>query len=83
MHIERVVEKIVENGMVLQDVDYATVRHGPNQFVVQGFNRNIPFILTNMSPKALKKVYKKKPTTRKRFKKSNTTQKKKKKKKKI
>jgi len=77
MHIERVVEKIIENGEVIKDVDYATVRHGSNQFVTKGFNRNIPFILTNMSPKALQKVYKKKPTTRKRFKKSNTTQKKK------
>lgn len=77
--LQHVVEKVVENGKVLQDVDYAIVRHSPNQFVVQGFNRNIPFIMTNMSPQALQKVYKKKkPTakTKKGFKKSNTTQKK-------
>ena len=58
LHIEHVVEKVVENGEILKDVDYSTVRHGPNQFVVQGYNRNVPFILTNMSPQALQKVYK-------------------------
>jgi hypothetical protein len=55
--IHHVVEKVVENGEVLRDVDYATIRHGPNQFVVQGFNRDVPFVLTNMSPQALQQVY--------------------------
>ena len=78
--IEHVVEKVVENGEVLRDVDYATVRHGPNQFVVQGFNRNVPFVLTNMSPQALQKVYRrnqKSRTAKKGFKNKTHSQKRK------
>jgi len=44
---QRFVEKIVENGHVLKDLDYATFTNG-NQFVVQGYNGNRPFLLTNV-----------------------------------
>jgi hypothetical protein len=68
---QRFVEKVVENGHVLKDLDYTTFTNG-NQFVVQGYNGNRPFLLTNVPAK------KKKPNTRRRrnkgFKrKSNTT----------
>ena len=68
---QRFVEKVVENGHVLKDLDYTTFTNG-NQFVVQGYNGNRPFLLTNVHAK------KKKPNTRRRrskgFKrKSNTT----------
>jgi hypothetical protein len=67
---QHVVEKVVENGQVLKDVDYSTYRHGPHQFVVQGYNRNVPFVLTNMTPQALRRVYRQtpKPTRRRRTK---------------
>jgi hypothetical protein len=52
---KRVVERVVENGQVLRDVDYTVTKHGPNQIVVQGYNRDQPFIMTNMTSSALKK----------------------------
>lgn len=68
---KRVVERVVENGQVLRDVDYTVTKHGPNQIVVQGYNRNQPFVMTNMTSSALKKQYndKKKKKTEKKHKK--------------
>jgi hypothetical protein len=54
---KRVVERVVENGQVLRDVDYTVTKHGPNQIVVQGYNRDQPFVMTNMTSSALKKRF--------------------------
>ena len=74
---QRFVEKVVENGHVLKDLDYTTFTNG-NQFVVQGYNGNRPFLLTNVQQQQ-QQAKKKKPNTtlRRRSKgfkrKSNTT----------
>ena len=62
---KRVIQRVVENGNVLKDVDYTVIRHGPNQIMIQGYNRDQPFIMTNMSASALRKKYKKKTTKKK------------------
>ena len=76
---QRFVEKVVENGHVLKDLDYTTFTNG-NQFVVQGYNGNRPFLLTNVQrQQQQQQAKKKKPNTtlRRRSKgfkrKSNTT----------
>lgn len=69
---QRVVEKVIENGEVLRDIDYSTIRHGPNQFIVQGFNRSVPFVITNMSPQSLRSKYGKKNKKSKKTQKSKS-----------
>jgi hypothetical protein len=76
---KRVTQRVVENGNVLKDVDYTVIRHGPNQIMIQGYNRDQPFIMTNMSASALRKKYKKttkKKTAKKSHKKNKSNKKK-------
>jgi len=54
---QRVVEKVVENGHVVRDIDMSLIRPNPGQFLIQGLNRNVPFVATNMSPKTLQSVF--------------------------
>ena len=58
---QRVVEKVVENGHVVRDIDMSLIRPNPGQFLIQGLNRNVPFVATNMSPKTLQSVFQQQP----------------------
>jgi hypothetical protein len=75
-------EKVVENGNVVQDLDYETMRMG-DRFLVRGTQNNIPFVVTNMEPKHIRKHYhrlsnKKKSTKKvKKTKKAKSTKKRK------
>jgi hypothetical protein len=62
---QRVVEKVVENGHVVRDLDMSLIRPNPGQFLIQGLNRNVPFVATNMSPKTLQSMFQHPTTHRK------------------
>ena len=76
---QRVIERVVENGQVLRDIDYTVIKHGPNEIVVQGYNRDVPFVATNMSPVSLRKIYRRGTTQKKKKKNTNKKNKNKKK----
>lgn len=55
--MQRFVERIVENGQVVRDLEFTTFRPSAEEFLIQGYNHNVPFVATNMTPEALQKVY--------------------------
>lgn len=74
---QRVVEKVVENGHVVRDLDMSLIRPNPGQFLIQGLNRNVPFVATNMSPKTLQSMFQH-PTTHARKHRKNSSSRRKK-----